>query len=254
MALTPPQPGERRTPLLACAIAAGRAPRGVFRPAPVDAGSSLASQLADVTRLDDPSLGGAQRLLYRELAARPEPEATQVLIELAMRQTTDRSLRQEARDLLAGRRSGEQLMLATLSAPAALSAPSALPPLGALADALLAMKAGAAAPLLALHLNHSGYLPSELSRAARALEQLATVAEFDAMLLYFNLHRTTATDEDEVEAVVAIGRALLRVGGQRGARAVEIALRDPLTVGRAKAALQPVLADSGFSRSFDADL
>ena len=73
-----------------CALAAGRG----WPPAP-SAGDEQASaealveQLARVLASSDPDLANVQRFLSRELAVRPEPEATRVLIALASRWNAD---------------------------------------------------------------------------------------------------------------------------------------------------------------------
>src|SRR6185436_11377524 len=101
---------------------------------------ALVDQLARVLALSDPDLASAQRFLARELAARPEPEATRVLIALASRRSADPILQSEAEDLLATRRNGEEFMLQALQRSGSHAAdPVARAPLGALADALAAV-------------------------------------------------------------------------------------------------------------------
>lgn len=190
----------------------------------------LLEQLAQVLALADRELLDAQRFLARELAARPEPEATGVLIDLATRRSADPILQADAEDLLATRRNGAELMLRALtsSGPSGPD-PLALPPLGPLADALGALGERRAAPLLAEQLNHPGHSASALARAAGALEHLASEAEYANLSVFFSLHRTIADQPERVEAVNAIGRALLRIGGERGHALVRRATKDPLT-------------------------
>lgn len=212
--------------------------------------SALVSQLARASSLSDPDLVDAQRFLSRELAARPEPEATRALIDLATRRSTDRVLQAEAEDLLATRRNGVEFMLDALSGGSSRERdPIALPPLGALADALSALEEQRAAPLLAAQLNRPGHSADALWRAATALERLATPNEYEELSVFFSLRRTTADNPDMVRAATAAARTLLRVGGARGAKLVAVGERDKLTVPALREALAAELEKAKGSSS-----
>jgi outer membrane protein assembly factor BamB len=104
------------------------------------------------------------------------------------------------------------------------------PPVGPLADALLAMKEPRAAPALALHLSDPADTTDDVKRAAAALAELATKAEVDELRTFFALYRTTAEDENLAQAVVSVARGLLRAGGNDEKSFVAKAVDDPLTV------------------------
>jgi outer membrane protein assembly factor BamB len=231
--------------LLACALSSGRALS--IQSDPALAPEPLLGQLARVLGLSDPGLTEAQRFLSRELAARPEPEATRVLIDLVTRRSLDRALQSEAEDLLATRRVGQEHMLAALSDVGSRGAEA--PPIAALGEALAALGERRAAPLLARQLNRPAHTSSALARAAVALEELASEAEYDELSVFFSLHRTTADDADGVSAVVTIGRTLLRVGGQKARTLLQFSTRDPLTAPEVKSALERELAASAPSGS-----
>jgi outer membrane protein assembly factor BamB len=230
-------------PLLsACALAPGvvlPADPQQAEPAP----ESLLEQLAKVLALSDPRLSDAQRFLSRELSARPEPDATRVLIELVRRHSLDQVLQSEAEDLLATRRNGEDHMLAALS-ESGPRGEEALPPIAPLGEALAALDEKRAAPLLARQLNRPAHTASAISRAAAALEQLASEDQYDELSVFFSLHRTNADSAEWVAAVVSIGRTLLRVGGERARELIQFALRDPLTIPEIKAAMERELSTS----------
>jgi hypothetical protein len=231
--------------LMACALSSGRVrwpdPDAAISPTP-----PLLDQLASVLRLSDPTLTEAQRFLSRELAARPEPEATRVLIELVTRHSLDRLLQSEAEDLLATRRVGQDHMLAAL-ADAVARGEQALPPIAPLGEALAALGERRAAPLLAHQLNRPAHTAHAIARAAAALEVLASEAEYDELSVFFSLHRTSADDAEWVAAVVSIGRTLLRVGGPEARTLLQFAVRDPLTVPDVKNALERELGTSAAS-------
>jgi outer membrane protein assembly factor BamB len=226
--------------LSACAISSG----GVLGPDPEGAESAppepLLDQLARVLGLSDPALTDAQRFLSRELAARPEPEATRVLIDLVTRHSLDRVLQSEAEDLLATRRNGQDHMLTALS-EAGGQGERALPPIAPLGEALAALGERRAAPLLARQLNRPAHSASAVARAAAALEALASEAEYGELTVFFSLHRTNADGPEWVAAVASVARTLLRVGGQRARTLLQFATRDPLTVPEVKAALEAAL-------------
>lgn len=236
-----PQLQQVGEPWTHCALAAGRG----WPPAPRSNGqqssdeSALVEQLARVLARSDPELANVQRFLSRELAVRPEPEATRVLIALASRRNADPILQAEAEDLLATRRNGAEFMLQALerAGPAARD-PVARAPLGALADALAALEDQRAAPLLAAQINQLGHAASALERVARALEALATEAEYGALRVFFSVRRTTADGPELVSAVASVGRTLLRIGAAPGRRLVQLAARDPLTAPEVRVELE----------------
>lgn len=227
-----------------CAVTAGQgwppAPPSSDQQGPPEA---LVDQLARVLARSDPELANVQRFLSRELAVRPEPEATRVLIALASRRNADPTLQAEAEDLLATRRNGVEFMLQALerTGPAARD-PVARAPLGALADALSALQEQRAAPLLADQLNQLGHSPAAIERVARALEVLATEAEYRALRVFFSVRRTTADGPELLAAVRAVGRTLLRIGAAPGRRLVQLAARDPLTAPEVRVELERELS------------
>jgi outer membrane protein assembly factor BamB len=152
---------------------------------------------------------------------------------------------------LATRRNGQEFMLRALKRTDPFADdPAALPPLAPLADALGALGESRAAPLLAAHLNHPGHSAKAVARAAAALERLATEAESADLSVFFSLHRTTADQPERAEAVNAVGRTLLRVGGERGRMLVQLAARDPLTVPDVR---EPMIRELGGPPSSPAD-
>jgi hypothetical protein len=237
-----PRPGGAPAGVTACALEVGQNLAG-DRNADEERHDSLIDQLGRVLALSDPDLASAQRFLSRELAARPEPEATRVLIDLASRQNADAVLQAEAEDLLATRRNGAEFMLQALSqsGPGARD-PIARAPIAALAEALSAQDEQRAAPLLAARINQPGHSAQALARVAAALEKLASEQEYSALRVFFSLQRTTADEPERVEAVTSVARTLLRIGGQPGRRLLEGALRDPLTVPEVRDRLTGLLA------------
>jgi hypothetical protein len=217
-------------------LPAGKARRAGSGAAAEPAPEPLLDQLSRVLALNDPGLTDAQRFLARELAARPEPEATRVLIDLVTRHSLDRVLQSEAEDLLATRRNGQDYMMAALSTTGARG--ESLPPIAPLGEALAALGERRAAPLLAAQLNRPAHASSAIARAAEALEELASDAEFGELSVFFSLHRTTADGPEWVAAVVSVARTLLRVGGQRARTLIDFAIRDPLTIADVREALE----------------
>jgi hypothetical protein len=217
--------------LQACGVESGRVSVLVEENRRTLPAEPLIEQLSRVMALADPSLSESQRFLSRELAARPEPEATLALIQLATRRNADPILQAEAEDLLATRRNGTEYMLQALSRTGVFARdPSALPPVAALADALGALDEKQAAPLLAEQINHPGHSASAVARVAAALERLASESEYHELAVFFSLHHTTAEQPDRVRAVNSVARTLLRIGGDPGRALVQFAARDPLTV------------------------
>jgi outer membrane protein assembly factor BamB len=212
-------------PLRACVVEAStfRVPNG-------ESPGPLSAQLDRTLSQLDPEMAAAQAFLVSELGRLSDPGVTKTLIDLTTSARVPPDVRLRARDLLAQRRAGADLMLAALERHYDfLSGELLAPPVGPLADALSAMKEQRAAPLLARHLNDPSTEVSDVERAARALSSLATPEELPSLRTFFALYRATADEPLLVQAVVSVARALLRVGGSDGHSLVERAARDPLT-------------------------
>lgn len=186
------------------------------------------SKTIDITETDMVMMHG---FLLRELIAQESPEATKRLIELTVDARTPPDLVAVARTGLASRRNGAEYMIEALKQRYDfLEGVYEPPPVGPLADALAEMKETRAAPLLAMHLNDPANDADGVKRAALALEKLATPAELDELKTFLALYRATAHDEAMVAAVVAVAKAIVRVGGKEGRELVRAAAYDSMTV------------------------
>lgn len=192
--------------------------------------AALAEQIGQALAELTPDMAVAQKLLVDELTKLDDPLVTKILIDLTSSAKIPPDLRSAARKLIATRRSGKEYMLQALERHYDYVSDVLLPPpLGPLADALSAMNEVSATPLLARHLNDPANDMTDVERAAQALGKLATPKEYEDLRTFFALYRATADEPSLVSAVVAVGGALLRVGGEQGKAVVERAARDPLT-------------------------
>lgn len=209
------------------------------QPAPL--AEQIGQALAELT----PDMAVAQKLLVDELTKLDDPLVTKILIDLTSSAKIPPDLRAAARKLIALRRTGKEYMLAALERHYDFVSDVLLPPpLGPLADALAAMNEVSATPLLARHLNDPANDMKDVERAAIALGKLATPAEYEELRTFFALYRATADEPSLVSAVVAVGGALLRIGGADGRAVVERAASDPLTQVDVKRGLGALLAPS----------
>jgi outer membrane protein assembly factor BamB len=216
---------ELGQPIEACVVEPGRLAVGDGEPQ-----ASLPEQIADAIRVREAEMASAQRFLLRELGAIEDPVVTKALIDIASDPRTPPSLLGDARQLLSSRRTGVEHMLEALNRQYDfLSDVLRPPPVGPLADALLALNERRAAPLLAKHLNDPANTPDDIERAARALAKLGSADEAEELRTFFALYRATADQKELVNAVLSVAEALLRVGGADGERAVRRAAEDPLT-------------------------
>jgi outer membrane protein assembly factor BamB len=204
--------------------------------------AALAEQIGQALSELSPDMAVAQKLLVDELTKQDDPLVTKILIDLTSSAKIPPDLRSAARKLIATRRSGKEYMLAALERHYDYVSDVLLPPpLGPLADALAAMNEVSATPLLARHLNDPANEMADVERAAVALGKLATPAEYEDLRTFFALYRATADEPSLVNAVVAIGGALLRIGGAPGKTVVERAAQDPLTQADVKRGLGALL-------------
>ena len=224
--------------LTACAVDASSASFTETR-APAALAEQIGQALSDLT----PDMAVAQKLLVDELTKQDDPLVTKILIDLTSSTKIPPDLRSAARKLIATRRTGKEYMLAALERHYDYVSDVLLPPpLGPLADALAAMNEVSATPLLAHHLNDPANEMADVERAAVALGKLATPKEYEDLRTFFALYRATADEPSLVNAVVAIGGALLRIGGAPGKTVVERAAQDPLTQADVKRGLGALLA------------
>jgi len=205
---------------------------------------SLAEQLGTAVELDDTEMAAAQEFLLTELGKERDPAATKTLVKLARNPRTQPAMLQEARRLIAERRTGAEFMLEALKEQYDfLSDVLQGPPVGPLADALAAMNEKRAAPLLARHLNDPANTPDDVKRAAHALTKLATSNEVDQLETFFALYRATADSRELIAATIDVARALVKVGGEDGREVVRKAALDPLT----RAEIRQAIAKLGSS-------
>lgn len=204
---------------------------------------ALAEQIGQALSELTPDMAVAQKLLVDELTKLDDPLVTKILIDLTSSSKIPPDLRSAARKLIATRRTGKEYMLAALERHYDYVSDVLLPPpLGPLADALSAMNEVSATPLLARHLNDPANDMADVERAAIALGKLATPAEYEDLRTFFALYRATADEPSLVNAVVAVGGALVRIGGAPGKALVERAAQDPLTQSDVKRGLVALLA------------
>ncbi|HYP87958.1 MAG TPA: PQQ-binding-like beta-propeller repeat protein, partial [Polyangiaceae bacterium] len=176
--------------------------------------ASLAEQIGQALSELSPDMAVAQKLLVDELVKLDDPRVTKILIDLTSSTKIPPDLRSAARKLIATRRTGKEYMLAALERHYDYVSDVLLPPpLGPLADALAAMNEVSATPLLARHLNDPANDMADVERDAIALGKLATPAEYEDLRTFFALYRATADEASLVSAVVAVGGALVRIGG-----------------------------------------
>lgn len=205
--------------------------------------AALAEQIGQALAELTPDMAVAQKLLVDELIKLDDPRVTKTLIDLTSSSKIPPDLRSAARKLIATRRTGKEYMLSALERHYDYVSDVLLPPpLGPLADALAAMNEASAAPLLAGHLNDPANEMEDVERAAIALGKLATAAQYEDLRTFFALYRATADEASLVSAVVAVGGALVRVGGEQGKTLVERAAQDPLTQTDVKRGLVALLA------------
>ena len=180
----------------------------------------LAAQISTALLNRDAELATAKRLLLRELAALPDETATKTLIELASDERTPPMILDDARKALSDRRNGESAMLAALGRHYDFMKDVLRPPpVGPLAQALAAMGAHGAAPLLASHLLDPADTDDDVRRAAEALVRLAGPTEAPQLTQFFAIYRAAAPDGDVEIAVVSAAQALVKVGGRTRRRA-----------------------------------
>ena len=230
--------------LTSCAVEADGL--GLGRGAGEDPQAPLSEQLAEVIGTGDIEMAAMQKMLIRELGKQADAKATKFLVDLAGDSRTPEALVPDVEKALASRRTGADYMLEALRRHYDfLKDVLRPPPVGPMADALLAMKETRAAPALVSHLFDPADTSDAVRRVAAALAEIATPAEVAQLRNFFALYRTTAEDDNLAQAVVNVARALVRVGGADEKALVAKGAEDPLTVPIVKIQLASLVEPSG---------
>jgi outer membrane protein assembly factor BamB len=193
----------------ACIVQADRLHKQI-----VEQPDRLTDALTRAVELSSPELLPMQAYLLRAAAELDDDTITDLLIALAGGQRGSAALVDEARRLLAARRTGAARMIAALNQPYDyLQGVLKSPPVGPLADALAAMRERQVAPLLARYLEDPACSANDVERAAAALAELAGPAEVPALLSFFARYRGYDEEGETItRAVVHVARALVRLG------------------------------------------
>jgi outer membrane protein assembly factor BamB len=190
--------------VIACAVQSERPRPGDTPPNP----AKLTEQLALAIDTAGRELIPAQLVLLDDLDAVKTDEATRALMRLAQPRAEDtwdrKPIRRRAAELLASRRKGLAALLDALY-DGRLDLP-----LRPMIDALLASQHPGAARALAWRLQDPRWSREALTRIATALEEVATADELSLLTVFFT--RIRCTQPDLERAVVAIARALVRLG------------------------------------------
>jgi outer membrane protein assembly factor BamB len=208
---------------------------------PVASVDAVVDQIASVVREKGTDLLPLQEFLVKELKGAADEQATRVLIELMADEQVPGALGKELSQALAARRNGVKFMLNALSHRYDyLHGVVTPPPVGPLAQALAALDEKAAAPLLLEHLLDPTTSPGDLRQAAEALSKLAGASEEKKLEDFFALYRCTAENDDTVQAVLAVAKALIRIDAERARPVLQAALNDGMTVGAVRTVLEQI--------------
>jgi outer membrane protein assembly factor BamB len=196
-------------PVDACIVQADR-----LRRKTVGQPSTLAESIPRALDLASPELVPMQVYLLDTAAQLHDDAITDLIIAFAGGERGSSLLVDGARRVLAERRTGAARMIAALNQPYDyLGGVLKSPPVGPLADALLAMRERQVAPLLARYLDDPACSPDDVERAAAAVAELAGPAEVPALLSFFAHYRGYDEEGGKVaRAVVHVARALVRLG------------------------------------------
>ena len=220
--------GERDLgkPVKACVVSVGSLRMG----RPTAPAAPLVEQLARALAIRDPQLAAAKQFLIAEVAKLDGEIATKSLLALVADAEGGAALDADVRAALAGRRSGARAMIAALERHYDfLGDVLKPPPVGAIAQALGAMKEKSAAPVLATHLLGPANSEADVKDVADALAVVAGPGEVPSLRQFFVLGYASAESEPLQSAVVAVAAPLLRHGGKEGAALVERAAAGGMT-------------------------
>ncbi|MEZ4302631.1 MAG: PQQ-binding-like beta-propeller repeat protein [Polyangiaceae bacterium] len=202
----------------------------------------LRDQIADALQLRYIDASPIQRFLLAELAASPDPRATETLIDLVVGKVVLEDLAPVAQAALASRSTGAQYLREALALRYDfLEGIESRPPVAPLADAAARAGDRESAPLLLRHLLDPVAPSAEVERAAAALAQLAGPAEVPALQQFFAMYRSEPSDASLVLAVAHVARALTRLGSSAPVRA---AAADPYTSPAVRAKLTALAPDA----------
>lgn len=241
---------DQKTGAIAGSVSLGRRPKACvvqaddlsFPAAASD--SSVFEQLALAIKVREPELLPIQEELLRELTDLADEPVTQALIDIASSSNIDEALLSRARTALSRRRNGASYMFEALDYHYNyLEEAQRPPPVGPLADALAAMYAVEAAPLLAEHLLDPANSSLDIEHVAAALVTLAGPTQLPQLRSFFALYRATADDEPLIRAVAYVARAIVDIAGAEGQALIAKSMKDPTTLPEIKELIGVLLDD-----------
>ena len=210
--------------------------------APAGEPMHLRDQLLAAAQNTDARLVPLRELAVRLLAALPEPEVTGNLIAICEEPATTASVRREACRVLATRTSGNDQVLHALEQHASFLRGIHAPPVGALAQASLAMNERRAVPLLLAHLRDPETAAADIAPLARALGSFGESSAAEPLADFIRLYHAETVEAGLNEGLLASLTAYRTLLGPTSREFLDEMVADALTPSTIRDAAQAELA------------
>ncbi|MEM9068786.1 MAG: hypothetical protein AAGE52_09775 [Myxococcota bacterium] len=202
----------------------------------------LRDQLLSAAQNTDARLVPARVMAVHALRDMPDPEVTEHLINLCDDARVPETVRTESCAGLRTRTTGAEYISAALQRHARFLEGTTAPPVGALAQAAVAMRATATVPLLLAHLRDPETAEADLVSLIESLAALEDRTAVEPLTDFVRLYHAEATTEGMQNAVDAAAKALIALQGPAAEEALTAAANDPLAPDVMRGRLNDALA------------
>lgn len=218
---------------------------------------SLRDQLLAVAASTDARVVPGRELAVRLLGRLSDPEVTTNLLALCDDPSLTPSVRRTSCESLAGRTSGSEAALAALARHADYLRGVSAPPVGPLAQAVVAMGARSAVPLLTAHLRDPETAPDDLAGLFRALARFGDSSAAGSIADFIRFYHAESPDAGLDRSLVAALTAYRTLAGPTSRELLEQLRDDPFSLESVRRAVASELtaldAGSGGGGSAEAD-
>ncbi|NMC69099.1 MAG: PQQ-binding-like beta-propeller repeat protein [Myxococcales bacterium] len=205
---------------------------------PVGTVGTMRVQLLQVILDQDNRLLPFRQYLIAKLAQLPEPEVTRDILDVYAQRTSPQALKDAARAALASRAQGAEHLIGALDTHTDYLMNTQAPPMGVVAQSLVAMQARAAVTGLVAHLLDPETPLEDLQEVAQALVDLGDASLISTFESYLTLYHADSAFSQNPNALNVLADGLLKYGGEEERRFLDNLVASTYTLPALKAHIQ----------------
>jgi len=205
---------------------------------PVGAVETMRVQLLQVILDQDNRLLPFRQYLIGKLAQLPEAEVTRDILDVYAQRTSPQALKDAARAALASRAQGAEHLIGALDTHTDYLMNTQAPPMGVVAQSLVAMQARGAVTGLVAHLLDPETPLEDLQEVAQALVELGDASLISTFESYLTLYHADSAFSQNTNTLNVLADGLLKYGGEAERRFLDNLVANAYTLPALKAHIQ----------------